>query len=290
MQKIRFRSHDDSIGVAASNTVRHNPIVNLFCPKREGYNHNREMKSFFRHALQALILLVVALVSALMAMRSAIHGREVAVPDLLGKTPVEARRLAEASGFQFEIERQYYSPTVPQGRILSQLPPAGTQIRSGWQIRVAESMGPQRVEIPNVLGESQRAAELNIRRRGLDVGAVAQIQLSGSQADQVIAQDPAPSAGSISVPKISLLESQPPSTQAYVMPSLVGETLGNASAMVKDAGLSVGAVTETVPAGDQSTPSPIQALQPSPASIIVSQNPTAGAKVVAGTAVNFEVR
>jgi beta-lactam-binding protein with PASTA domain len=250
------------------------------------------MKSFFRHALQALILLVVALVSALLAMRSAIHGREVAVPDLVGKTPVEARRLAEASGFQFEVERQYYSPKVPEGRILSQLPPAGTQIRRGWQIRVAQSMGPQRMEIPNVLGESQRAAELNIRRRGLDVGAVAEIPLPGAQADQVIAQDPAPSAGSISVPKISLLASQPPVLHAYVMPSFVGQTLGNVTAVLNDAGLKVGNVGFAAPSVDlqaaDQAPNPPQ--QPSPASIIVSQNPASGGKVVAGSAVNFEVR
>ena len=71
--------------------------------------------------------------------------------------------MADAGGFQMDIERQYYSATVPEGKILSQLPPPGTQVRRGWQIRVAQSLGPQRVEIPNVLGESQRAAEINIR-------------------------------------------------------------------------------------------------------------------------------
>lgn len=231
---------------------------------------------------------MVALVSALTAMRSAIHGREVAVPDLLGKTPVEARRTAEASGFQFEVERQYYSPKVPEGRILSQLPPAGTLIRRGWQIRVAQSMGPQRVEIPNVLGQSQRAAELNIRRRGLDLGAVAEIQLPGAQADQIIAQDPAPSAGSISVPKISLLASQPPSPQAFVMPNLAGQTLGNVTAALRDAGLRVGTVKAAAPVDSASMANP--APPPSPASIVVSQIPAPGAKVIAGSAVSFEVR
>ncbi len=263
-------------------------MVALFSPKRESYNHTREMKSFFRHALQALILLMVALVSALLAMRSAIHGREVAVPDLVGKTPVEARRVAEATGFQFEVERQYYSPKVPEGRVLSQLPAAGTQIRRGWQIRVAQSLGPQRMEIPNVLAQSQRAAELNIRRRGLDVGAVAQIPLPGAQADQVIAQDPTPSAGSISVPKISLLASEPPAPQAFVMPSLVGQTLGNVTARLKDAGLKVGTVTEAGPGADASTPQ--APVQPSPASVVISQDPAPGGKVVTGSAVNFEVR
>jgi beta-lactam-binding protein with PASTA domain len=279
--------------VVAADILRDNTIVGLFSPKRESYNHPDKVKSFFRHALQALILLMVALVSGLLAMRFAIHGREVAVPDLVGKTPVEARRVADASGFQFEVERQYYSPRMQEGRILSQLPPAGTKIRRGWQIRVAQSMGPQRMEIPNVLGQSQRAAELNIRRRGLDVGAVAQIQLSSAQADQVIAQDPAPSASSISVPKISLLAAQSPSPQAFVMPSFVGQTLGNVDAALKDAGLKIGTVTETAPRAESASalsPVPIQATSSSPASIIVSQSPGPGTKVVAGSAVNFEVR
>ncbi len=126
------------------------------------------MKSFFRLILLALVLLVVALVSALTAMRLAIHGHEVAVPDLVGQSPAAARMIAEQSGLEITVERQYYSSTVPEGKILSQLPPAGNQVRRGWQVRVAESLGPQRVEIPNVTGQSQRIANINIRRRGLD--------------------------------------------------------------------------------------------------------------------------
>ena len=114
------------------------------------------MRSFLRFALLALMLLVVALVSALTAMRFAIHTSEVVVPNLVGKTPLEGRKIAEDSGLQMEVERRYYSPTTPEGKILSQLPPANTQVRRGWQIRVALSLGPQRVEIPSLLGQTQR--------------------------------------------------------------------------------------------------------------------------------------
>ena len=251
------------------------------------------MKAFFRLVFLALILVVVALVSALTAMRFAIHTREVAVPDLVGKTPAEARRIAELSGFQFEVERQYYSTKIPDGRLLSQLPPAGTQIRRGWQIRVAESLGPQRVEIPNVLGESERAAEINILRRGLDVGAVAQVQLAGVPADQVIAQSPSPSASSISAPKISLLAAQAPQPEAFVIPSFIGQSVSAASATVKAAGLRVGNVTTAASpasAATQAGSPPPAAPTPSAASLIVSQNPAPGNKVIAGAAVDFEVR
>jgi beta-lactam-binding protein with PASTA domain len=244
------------------------------------------MKSFFRLVLLALVLLVVALVSALTAMRLAIHGHEVAVPDLVGKSPVAARMLAEQSGLEVNVERQYYSPTVPEGKILSQLPPAGSQVRRGWQVRVAESLGPQRVAIPNVIGQSERAANINIRRRGLDVGAIAQMQLPDAPDSQVLAQAPPPNASGVSAPKISLLVAAPSQPQTLVMPSFVGQPLGTVTQTVQDAGLHIGTVTlAALP--ESSTPT---APAPSPASMIVTQNPAAGEKVIGGAAVNFEVR
>ncbi|HXY04776.1 MAG TPA: PASTA domain-containing protein [Terriglobales bacterium] len=250
------------------------------------------MRAFFRVVLLALILVIVALVSALTAMRFAIHTREVAVPDLVGKTPAEARRIAELDGFQFEVERQYYSPKVPAGEVLSQLPPPGTETRRGWEIRVAESLGPQRVNIPNVIGESERAAEINILRRGLDVGTVAQVQMLGVPVDQVVAQSPSASASSISAPRISLLAAQAPQQQAFVMPSFAGQILSAASAAIKDAGLRVGKVTVAVAPQDLAGASPSPSPPPSqatPTSMVVSQSPAAGSKVLVGATVDLEV-
>jgi beta-lactam-binding protein with PASTA domain len=244
------------------------------------------MKAFFRLILLALVLLVVALVSALTAMRLAIHGREVAVPDLLGKTPAEAQRIAEQSELQVEMEQQYYSPNVPEGRILSQLPPAGTKVRRGWQIRLAQSLGPQRVEIPNLLGQSERAADINIRRHGLEVDAMAQLQLPGTPGDQVVSQAPPPNASGVSAPKISLLVTDSPPTQAFIMPNFLGQPLASVTLALQDAGMRVGVVT--VSGQDPATmPSTSPA---SPASVITAQTPAAGEKVIAGTAMNFEVR
>lgn len=247
------------------------------------------MRSFFRLVLLALVLLVVALVSALTAMRLAIHGHEVAVPDLLGKTPAAARAIAEQSGLEVTVERQYYSPTVPEGQILSQLPTAGSQVRRGWQVRVAESLGPQRVEIPNILGQSERVANINIRRRGLDVGAIAQMRFTDAPEGQVVAQAPPPNASGVSAPKISLLVTAPAQPQALVMPSFIGQPLGSVTQALQDAGLRVGSVTPaSLPEGSPPTPPPVST--PSPASIIVSQNPAAGEKVMVGAGVNFSVR
>jgi beta-lactam-binding protein with PASTA domain len=259
------------------------------------------MRSFFRFLLLALVLLVVALISALTAMRFAIHGREVAVPDLVDKTPAEAHRLTDSGGFAMEVERQYYSATVPEGKILSQLPPAGTLVRRGWEIRVSQSLGPQRVQIPNVLGESERAAELNIRRRGLEISAVDRMLSAAAPAGQVLSQSPPPNASGVAAPKISLLLADPAPPQAFVMPSFIGQPLANVKLILQNAGLRVGAVTEAgapAPSAVQfpaavapgsSPPPPPAPFTPSPNSIIASQNPAPGEKVLAGAAINFEV-
>jgi beta-lactam-binding protein with PASTA domain len=218
-------------------------------------------------------------------MRLAIHGREVAVPDLVGKSPAAARMIAEQNGLELNVERQYYSPTVPEGKILSQLPPARSQVRRGWEVRVAESLGPQRIAIPSLLGQSERVANINIRRRGLDLGAIAQMQLPDSPEELVLAQAPPPNASGISAPKISLLVAAPPQPQALLMPSFVGQPLGSVTVTIQDAGLRIGSVT-SAPLPEGSPPT----MAPSPASVIVSQNPAAGEKVLAGAAMNFEVR
>ena len=245
------------------------------------------MKAFFRLVLLALGLLVVALISALTAMRLAIHGREVTVPNLVGESPAAARMIAEQKGLELNVERQYYSPAVPEGKILSQLPPAGSQVRQGWQVRVAESLGPQRISIPNVIGQTERAANINIQRRGLDVGAIAQMHSPDAPDGQVMAQAPPPNASGVSAPKISLLVAATSQPQAFVMPSFVGQQLGSTIQAVQNSGMTVGSVTSAPPTpGSSGTP----VSPPFPGSTIVTQNPSPGEKVLTGATINFEVR
>ena len=269
------------------------------------------MKSIFRFVMLALVLVIVAMVSALTAMRLAIHGQEVAVPPLVGLTPAEAEHTVAGLGLEMTIERQYYSPQIPEGRIMSQLPLPGTKVRHGWQVRVAQSLGPTRVAIPDVVGESEHAAELNIRRRGLEVASTAEVQTDGIPPDQVLAQNPLANATQVLAPRISLLLTAPSQPQTFVMPSFVGQPLGSVSRAVQDAGFKLGNVTVAPPAitpVDQANPSsstappasPAQPLptpqvatpapQPSPASVVVSQAPPAGQRVSAGSYVSVEVR
>ena len=246
------------------------------------------MKAFFRLVLLALTLIIVAMISALTAMRFAIHGTEVSIPRFIGMSPAEAERTAANLGLTIMVERQYYSPDIAEGKIMSQLPPPETKVRRGWQVRVAQSLGAQRVAIPDVQGESVRAANLNIQRRGLEIGAMAYLPTRDEVFGQVLSQSPPPYAGFVSAPRISLLISATAPPQGYVMPSFLGQPLGSVNRTLLDAGFRVGNVS-IVAATDTTSPQATPP-QPNPASIITSQNPPAGQKVYAGATINFEVR
>jgi beta-lactam-binding protein with PASTA domain len=234
------------------------------------------MKRFFQMVLLALVLVAVAMLSALTAMRLAIHGRQVRVPNVVGMSAPEARKAALGSGLLLDGEGGFYSRDVPEGRVLTQAPPAGTLVRRGWHVRIAESLGPQRTAVPDLLNQSQRAAEINITRRGLDVGTVAVAHIPGQPPDQVVAQSPPPNAQGVASPKINLLVTAPAEPAALIMPGFIGRPLSDAGKAIQDAGLRL-AVVNNVPAPSL------------PTGTVLKQSPGAGQKVTPGTAVSLDV-
>ncbi len=245
------------------------------------------MRAFFRVVLLVLVLMSVALVSALTAMRFAIHGRQVAVPKFVGMSLGQAGAVAQDNGLLLTSDDRYYSAEVPEGKVMSQSPAPGTEVRRGWRVRLAESLGPQRVEIPNVGGQSVRAAEINLGRRGLEPGTVAIAHLPGLPVDQVVAQDPPPSAGGVTSPKVSLLVSAANDAGgAYVMPDFTGQTLAEAKIAVEDAGFKMAPATLSLALTNGSSPKSKHAAA---SDLIVRQTPVAGQKIEAGATISFQV-
>jgi hypothetical protein len=93
-----------------------------------------------------------------------------------------------------------------------------------------------------------------------------------------------------------LLVTVPADPPAYVMPSFLGQALGVTSRTLQDAGFKLGTVSMAPPAQENAeipgVPPAVPTVppEPSPASVIVTQWPPAGQKVLAGAVVNFEVR
>jgi beta-lactam-binding protein with PASTA domain len=257
------------------------------------------VRRFFNIVLGAMAMIAVALFSAFLSMRLAIHGREVKVPQLSNMTIAEASRRTSALGLRLQLENRFYSPNVPAGKVLAQYPVAGATVRRQWPVRVTESLGIQRVTIPNVLGEGERAASINLRRLGLELGTVGHISLPGT-AGTVIAQTPAAGAQGVDRPKVSILLNDGPeeSSQGYVMPSLVGLTLSGAYARASASGLRIVSAEDVtpnavpaaapVPQGTPAPPPPTapQGLTPG---IVVAQTPLAGHRVTRGDTVQLSL-
>jgi beta-lactam-binding protein with PASTA domain len=256
------------------------------------------IRRFFNIVLGAMAMIAVALISAFLSMRLAIHGREVKVPQLTNMTIAEASRRASALGLRLQLENRFYSPNIPAGKVLAQYPVAGATVRRQWPVRVTESLGVQSVSIPNLLGEGERAASINLRRLGLELGVVGHVSQPGAPGT-VISQTPAAGAQGVDRPKVSILLNDGPkeSSQSYVMPSLVGLTLSGAYARSASAGLRIVSaedVTPNAPAPPtpmpqptSSTIAPVQGgLTPG---IVVAQIPLAGHRVTRGDTVQLSL-
>jgi len=263
-----------------------------------------EVRRFFNIVLGAVAMVTVALVSAFIAMRLAIHAHEVKVPDLSKMTISEASRKASSMGLRLQLENRFYSPATPAGQVLAQYPAAGTVVRRQWPVRVTESLGPQQVSIPNLIGQGERSASIHLKQLGLEIGAIGHIPVLGADGEDseetVVAQSPLPNARGADSPRVSVLLSaaKDADVESYVMPSLIGLSLSSAFARSQAAGLRI-VSAEDVSSGSSppEPPSPTASIHPQADAslapiamglgVVTAQSPLAGRRVSRGDAVHL---
>ncbi len=173
-----------------------------------------------RMALLVFILAAAAFLSAITAMRIAIHGREVNMPNLVGKNVAEANGLLRSRGLVLRVADHIYSE-LPINVVVRQSPPPGMLMKVSQQGHVVLSLGQRQLQIPLLEGNSLRASRIELLRAGLQVGEVSGISTPDEPADTVILQTPRPGGGA-ATPRVDVLVSQGQRDSAYVMPHLVG--------------------------------------------------------------------
>ncbi len=262
------------------------------------------IKTITLRTLGGLALLFVFVLSAFAAMRIAIHGREVTVPHLENLSDAEAEAAADKLGLHLSVENRFYAPTVAANHVLSQSPVAGSSVRRGWQIRVTESLGTQQVSVPDVIGQEQHAAELMLKRLQLEVGTTAHIPGPGP-VGTILAQSPPPNTSGLDGPRVGVLvadTNDAPANAGWVMPSIVGLTVGAANNRLSSAGLHVSvqapSAEEVVDAPATPFGMPSDAAIPptlshgpsfSASSVIASQSPQPGRRVTRADGIHVTV-
>ena len=208
------------------------------------------------------------------ALRVALRAREVQVPELVGKTAVEATQSLGALGLTLKIDpTRRTDPKVPLNRIMQQDPAGGAGARSQRSIRVWLSSGPRTTTVPELVGQTERTARMRLEQDGVEIGSVSEFRSADYPADAVVSQDPPPDA---KAPKVSLLLNRGEESTTYVMPDVIGMDGARAADALRARGF------RATITGSQPYPG-------IPAGIVVRQQPQGGFRVSASDPISLEV-
>jgi beta-lactam-binding protein with PASTA domain len=219
-----------------------------------------------------LLILIAALgltygVFFLAAMRVASRAREVAVPDVRGKSLDEARTLLAQVGLTVRVDPlKRADPKVPADHVLMQSPDPGAVLRRQRAVRVHVSEGVRSPVVPDVVGKLERTAELALADSRVQIASRAEIRSSQYGIGLVVAQDPAATkrAGGV-----NLLINRGEAESRFVMPDLIGAPFDRIVSILRSSNFRIG-VSAYVP------------YPGLPPGIIVSQTPQAGFQVAGG--------
>jgi serine/threonine-protein kinase len=219
-------------------------------------------------------LAVTFFVFAGIAMRVAVRARQVTVPDLVGKSVDDATAAASNLDLLLRVDQpRRPDPKVPAGFVLGQEPAAGSAVRRQRSVRVWVSAGAHIARAPNLLGETQRSAEIRLAQEGLVIGTVSEIRSAQYPPDVVVAQDP---PASTQTAEVRLLVNRGEDRATYVMPDLIGLNGDRAADVMRVRGFRVSINTQS-------------AASAIPPGVIVRQTPAGGYQVHPGDAIALEV-
>jgi beta-lactam-binding protein with PASTA domain len=183
-------------------------------------NLRERLEWLSRMIFLVFILASAAFLSAITAMRIAIHGREVTMPNLVGRHVSEASQALQARGLVLRVADRIYSDQ-PINVVVRQTPTSGLLMKVSQQAHVVLSLGQRQLQIPLLEGNSLRVSRIELLRAGLQVGEVSAVTMPTEPVDTVVIQNPKPGAGA-ATPRVDVLVSQGPRDVAYVMPHLIG--------------------------------------------------------------------
>jgi serine/threonine-protein kinase len=122
------------------------------------------------------------------------------VPEVVGDELADAAKAFGDEGLKVAV--QYVPSSEPQGRVVAQAQPAGTERERGDTVQVNVSTGPEpapAVEVPNVAGAEEKEARKSLERAGFEV---LDVEFEGNRPGVVISQSP---KGGASIPRGSLV-------------------------------------------------------------------------------------
>lgn len=235
----------------------------------------RALILLFKHGMLAVALLATAGLSALVTMRSVLTSQQVEVPSLLDKRMPEAGDLASRRGLLLRIEGKRNDPRIPLDHIVAQEPAPGAALKSHRSVRVWLSLGPRRLNLPALEGQSLRTGRLALDQSQVAIARVAEVDDPAAEGTVLVQRPPAGEVEAIEA-GISLLVSRGSGRGDYLMPDLIGKRASDVLGTLQVVGLKVTDVR-------------YRAYPGAPGGIVLRQSPAAGHRVSPHSAVALEV-
>jgi len=115
----------------------------------------------------------------------------VIVPEVEGLPERDAIAALQDIGLRFTTDEEF-SSTIARGLVIRSEPAGGTEVQSGDTVLLVVSLGPQPVEVPNLVGMTRAQAESTLAGLGLqaNVSATSQPVADPGQDGLVVAQVP----------------------------------------------------------------------------------------------------
>ncbi len=198
--------------------------------------------------------------------------KQVTVPNIVGLSEADATTAIEAAELQAGAVSAV-DDAAPKNTVLSQDPAADAQVDKGSAVDYTVSSGPPSVEVPQVKDLPQADAVTAIEDSGLTVGSTEERTNANIPAGNAVKTDPAAGESVQLGTEVTLTVSKGP--KPAVVPDVVGLPKAEAKAAITDAGLALG--EETV------------VEDPAPKNAVLSQEPTAGAEIATGSAVDLTI-
>ncbi|HDQ45685.1 MAG TPA: PASTA domain-containing protein [bacterium] len=172
------------------------------------------------------------------------RGAELELPDVTEKSFEEAGRLLTSKGFTVVKESKLkFDPVYPAGTVLSQNPLPFSHVKEGRRIYLTLSAGERAVEVPRLIGSSERDAEFRLKREGLTLGEVFYEYSTFFPSGVVSAQSVGEGDTLIEHTSVDITVSIGSIPGKFIVPDVMGKSLDTARKLIRQAGLRVGEIT-----------------------------------------------
>ena len=132
------------------------------------------MKKIFKHiiAISIITVILIILLEFIIMPFYVRHGKSKELTDVTLMDIKSAMIMIKTSGFNGVVTDTIYTSEVEPNIVLDQHPEPGTIVKKGRTVRLKISQTEKLVLVPNIIGQSQRSAELLLNKVGLKISAI----------------------------------------------------------------------------------------------------------------------